>query len=152
MQLPRKLEWEDFEHAHQEKHPDWFWIVGIVSATIAILSIIAGNMLFAVIIIIASFTGAIHAKHHPRLIKFELNPRGIVIDSILYPYINLDSFWVNDDENKVLIKSKKLLMPYILLHLGDIYPEDARDYLLQHLTEEEHHEPLLQKLLEWLGF
>lgn len=152
MSIPRKLEWDSYEHIHTEKHPDWFWMVSIVVATIAILSIYFHNYLFAIIVIIGGFTGAMHAHIPPKLRHYELTPRGLLIDSLLYPYIGLDSFWIEENEGKLLIKSKKIMMPLLVIH---IHPEDAeliRDFLLHYLDEEEHHEPLLQKLLEYVGF
>ena len=152
MDIPHKLIWEAHEHVHTEKHPDWFWMVSIVIATIAILSIYFHNYLFAIIILVGGFTAAMHAHIHPRLIQYEINSRGIIIDSSMYQYLTLDSFWINEHERTLLIKSKKFFMTLIIIQLDDMDTEVMREYLLQHLEEEEHTEPVLQKFMEYVGF
>ena len=43
-------------------------------------------------------------------------------------------------------------MPFIVILIEEVNPEDVRAILLKYIAEEEHHEPLTQKLLERLGF
>ena len=71
-----------------------------------------------------------------------------------YPYKELTSFWVEtrDVYPRVLFKSKKVLMPFIVVLIEDVEPEIIHEFLLQYLPEEEHSEPLLEKLLLYFGF
>ena len=44
-------------------------------------------------------------------------------------------------------------MPYIVIHLEDeVGPNEIRAMLVNHLTEEEHTEPLMEKVLIYFGF
>ena len=92
----------------------------------------------------------------PKLITYELNRKGVVIEKTLYPYVGLESFWIADHhefvEPKLIIKSTKVVMPYIIIPLIDVDPEDVHDILRTVIAEEEHHEPLAHKLMEYLGF
>ena len=149
-----KLSWKTIEHLHTEKSNDWYWIVGIITLTIAIISIILNNVIFAVLIIVSSFTLSLFASRKSNVINVTIDDKGVVIDRILHPYKDLTSFWVEtrDTTPRVLLKSKKIFMPFVVVFIDDIDPEKVREKLLEHLPEEEHTEPLLEKLLIYFGF
>jgi hypothetical protein len=149
------LKWEAKEYEQTEKGSDWFWALGIISVSIAVTSIILNNLLFAAVVIISAFALSMYAKRPARTVHFEVNQRGLLIDSTLYLYNALESFWVEEEEEnpKLLIKSTKTFVPLIVAPLGkEVDREELRDYLLDHVDEEEHSEPLSQKIMERLGF
>jgi hypothetical protein len=158
MAFDQTLSWKAQEYFHQEKSNDWYWGLGIVAITSAILAIILGNTLFALIIVLFAFIAGMQAHRTPKVLDFELTRRGIVINHVLYPYNNLESFWITDghvhkpEDQRVLIKSKKALMPFIHLPVEGVDIRDVRDYLLAYLPEEETEESLLEKVLEYFGF
>ena len=43
-------------------------------------------------------------------------------------------------------------MPFIVIFIEDIGPDEIHEVLSQHLPEEEHTEPFLEKLLLYFGF
>ena len=149
-----KISWQTKEYIHTEKTTDWYWIVGIITISIALISIIFGNLIFGILIIVASFTLTLFASRKPEMVEVEINQRGVLHGKTLYPYDHLDSFWIETREfhGRILLKSKKVLMPFVVIFLEDIEPEKIRETLLQHLPEEEHTEPLLEKLLIYFGF
>lgn len=150
------IEWQALEHHHSEKTNDWFWGVGIVAVGIAVLSIYFGNLLFAIVILLGTFALMLHAHAKPRIIKFKLSRKGVRVGESLYSYADLSSFWVIDEEihDKIIIKSRKLFMPYLILPYDStkIDPDTLRDYLLDYMDEEELYEPFSQKIMEYIGF
>lgn len=151
----QQLEWNAFEHEHIEKTSDWFWVLGIIAIAGAVVSIIFNNILFAITIIIGAFVVSINANKKPNKINFKINNRGVIINNTMHLFSSLESFWVKDDEEnkpKLLIKSKKLLMPHIVIPIEGVSPEDVRNFLLEYLNEEEDDEPLTQKIMEFFGF
>src|SRR5688572_19736811 len=88
------LRWEGFEYHYQEKSSDWFWAVGIISLSIAVVAILVKNILFAILIIVGAFTLCLHAARKPHRIDFEINEHGITAGKIHYPYASLHAFWV----------------------------------------------------------
>jgi hypothetical protein len=152
-----KITWETLDEIKEEKSSDWFWIVAIVAIAIAVLAIFFDNILFALLILLAAFASFLLANAPARLITCEISRKGIRVADILYPYSSLESFWVIDedgyDRDRILLKSKKLLMPLVVVPLGEgVDPEEIRDYLLEYLNEEEMYEPLFQRLMSMLGF
>jgi hypothetical protein len=146
--------WEAPEYFHREKNQDWFWGLAIITVTLVVLSIILGNPLFGIFIAIAGFAVALFAHRPPRIIEVEMGPRGIRLEKNLYHFSELESFWIREEDlhPKVLIKSKRKFMPYIIVPLGDVHHDDVRDYLLYFLKEEPHNEPFMQRVIEYFGF
>jgi hypothetical protein len=66
---------------------------------------------------------------------------------VLYPFLTLDSFWIDAHEHppKVLFKSTKMFMPFISIYIEEVDREKVRDILLNYIAETELHEPLTPK-------
>ncbi len=148
------IQWTAPEYIHVEKTTDWYWIVGIVTVSIAILAVILNNIIFAVLILISSFTLTLFASRRPNAVTITVDGLGVTAGTTHYPYVNLESFWVEtrDIHPRVLLKSQKIFMPYIVLLMDDVAPESVREILKHHLKEEEHWEPLLEKIFIYFGF
>ena len=149
------IKWKALEYERVDRSADWFWAFGIVVVAIILASLIFGNVLFAFLILVSAAALFIFAIRHPLIDDFEVNQKGIVLEDKLYLYRTLSSFWIEmeDGSPKLLIKSKKIIMPLLVLPLSEeVEEEELRDYLLDHLDEEHLHEPLIQKVMERLGF
>ncbi len=148
------LSWTALEYEHRERSGDWFWILGIVALGGAILALIFGNALFAVFIVIGAVTLGLYALRHPRSVAFEINAQGVVVDTVLYPYKTLESFGIHEHlhEPRLIIKSQKVVMPYLTLPLADVQPDAIRTALAGKLPEEDIPESLGEKVMEMLGF
>ena len=149
------LQREAYEYEPKQHSADWYWAVGIIATAIAVVSILFSNFVFALFVMLAAVLLSVFAGRPPKIVDFEINEKGIVIDTRLYPYDSLQSFWVEENIRfpKILLMSKKIWMPFITMPLHDELERDAvRQYLGHHLLEVEHVEPLSQKLLEYFGF
>lgn len=149
-----KISWKTIEYLHSEKTSDWYWMVGIVTVSISIISIILGNLIFAILILVSSFTLSLFASRRPTEIEVVIDNTGINVGKTHYPYKELESFWVEtrDSVPRLLLKSKKALSPFIVVLIHDIETEKVHEVLLRHMSEEEHIEPILEKVLIYLGF
>lgn len=152
--MEKEISWEAPEFIPHEKGPDWYWAVGVIAITLAVAAIMFGNILFALVILAGSLTLTLQASRDPDMISFTLDEDGVQAGDTLYPYSSLKSFWVenNPHEQKILLQSEKVWMPYIVVPIAEIDPEEVRNFLIEYLPEEEHQEPLSQKVMEYLGF
>lgn len=146
------VEWQAPEYVHQEKSVDWFWAIGVFALAIAVIAIFLGNVLFGVFVILAAISVAIHTVRKPRLIDYALTERGVLIDKKVYPYDTLEAFWIDEDDSRLIIRSEKALMPYLVLPFREDDEDDIQNVLIEYLDEEEMHEPLSHKILEYVGF
>ena|SRR3989338_1190873 len=146
--------WETPEYAYRERSTDWYWAVGIIAVSMAVTSILFNNVLFAIFIALSFFTLMLYAKRKPLTLQIKIDERGIQVGHVKYPYSTIESFWVEDrfGEDKIIMKSKKLTMPYIVISIEDAEVDAVRDHLKKFLPEEEHTEPLARRVMEYLGF
>ncbi len=149
-----KISWWAPEYIHREKSADWYWIVAIVTFSIALISIILNNIIFAILIIVSAFALSLFASRKPQELLIEVDNLGITAGGAHHPYGLLESFWVEtrDRHPRIILKSKKSLSPFLTILIEDASPEEIRRKLGEHLPEEEHVEPILEKLLIYLGF
>src|SRR3989344_4153007 len=130
------ITWNAPEHLYTEKNSDWYWSVGIITLAVAAVALV------------------LHASSPAQTITYKINDRGIIANNVLYPFLTLESFWIPHDElpPKLIIKSRKLFMPYIIIYIDGVDPERVREVMLTYIAETMHREPLLKHVLERLGF
>jgi hypothetical protein len=153
--MENKISWKALEYKRKEKTTDWYWAVILISLAIVVISFMIHNVLFAVLIIISTIILMSFSIIAPKMVEISINQKGITAGKEIYPFATLESFWVENidkDNQKILLKSKKLIMPLIAIPLEEYHHLDVREFLLQYLPEAEMHEPLSQKIMEKLGF
>ena len=151
----RSVYWEAPEHTHIEKSSDWFWLLGIIAVTGAIVSIIFDNLLFAIVILLGAVTMGLVGHKPARVISYEVSGRGVRIDKTFYPYATLDTFYLdeeNDVDPQLILKSKKLFVPLLIIPVPAEFSDVVDGMLGNRLPEEHLEEPFSNKLLEFFGF
>ena len=148
------ISWHAPAHYYVEKKPDWYWVVGILTLAVAVVCFIFLQIIPGIFVIVAAVALVLHASHPPKRVYCEINDRGIIVDKVLYPFLTLDSFWIPHDEfpHKLILRSRKLFMPLIIIYVDEVDPESVREVLLKYIAETEHHEPFLKHLLDGFGF
>jgi hypothetical protein len=153
--LPLSVIWDAPEHHHIEKSNDWFWVLGIVGIAGASASFIFGNILFGIVIVLATITMTLVARHEPKIMEFEVSTRGIRSGSSLYLFNTLESYAIDYECGhgpQLIAKSKQLFMPLIILPLPYDNLELIDNILASNLPSEHLEEPLSHKILELFGF
>lgn len=150
-----RMEWDAHEYEHKERNPDWFWAVGIISVSVAVTSIIFGNIIFGILVLIAAFTLSMFASRPPQHLHVLVDENGVTRDKVRYPFSTLKSFWIDTEHphKKIIMQSEKMFMPLIVVPLGDnVDVEELHENLSLFLKEEPHSLPFIEMLLERLGF
>ncbi|MCH7756589.1 hypothetical protein IIC45_00675 [Patescibacteria group bacterium] len=153
--MEESIQWKALEFEYKEKNADWYWTLGIVAVAGTLIAIILGNVLFAILIIIATFTVALYASKHPKLIDFEMDARGIRAGHTLHPFSTLESFWIEEEHEgslKLLLISKKTFALQIIIPLVKTSAHDIREYLNHRLPEVEQHESFTERIMEFVRF
>jgi len=150
----KELKWNTFEYEPYKKGSDWYWMVGIISISIVVISLIFNNILFGLFVLLGTFTLVLYASRVPSIISIEITKSGITMGKYRFPYSSLESFWVETEEGRprIILKSKKILMPHHTIFTETIDPEIVRDFLAEYLTEEEQSEPVHQQIMDRFGF
>ncbi len=151
----RSVTWEAPEHHHYERRNDWYWVFGIVAAAVAIASFIFSNTLFGIVVLVGTATTILFLLRTPKVLGFEVSARGVRIANTLYPYSSLESFGIEGNHPngpQLLVKSKQIFVPLIILPLPDDAVDDIDDIISARLPEEHLEEPFSHRLLEIFGF
>lgn len=154
MNEARVLYWKTLEYEYYEKTPDWFWALGLIVLVFSIIALVLNNILFAVLIVLSGISLAMYGVRRPDVVDVEVGVQGVIIGNTLHPYASLESFWVdiNEFDGVLYLKSEKTFAPLTIIPIKDVSPKEVRDILLDFLPEEEHHEPLPQKIMNYFGF
>lgn len=150
----KEFSWHTHEYPHKEKTQDWFWVLGIVAVAGAITSIIFGNILFAIVIIIGAFVIALSAARKPQTVNVGIDEKGVRIESTLYPFKSLKSFWVDEEHRdgaRLILVSQKMIMPYVVVPVAHDDIKELREFLESKLVSEPFEESPFQMLLDRLG-
>jgi len=148
--------WEAPERIFVPKKPDWFVTIWIIAITIMVLAIILNNLIFAVLVFVATLALTLNAKREPKIISIQITERGVRRDNLFYPWSSFVSFWIEEDDMipKLLLESNRRFLPHtvLLIDEDEIDIEDLRDAVSTKLEEFEQHEPVLERIFERLGF
>lgn len=146
--------WSAYEHEHIQRGSDWFWALGIIALCAALTSILFSNVLFAILILVASGVLILLARRPPPFHEFEISERGIRISEELHSYNEILSFWVdteNTEEPLLLVDTTKFMHPNLIIPIGEIDPDSIRAFLREHAEEVPMQEPFSHKVLEFFG-
>jgi hypothetical protein len=150
------ITWRSYEYLHFEKNAEWYWALGLITVSGAITALIFKDVLFAIFILIAGFVLAIFASRKPEEVEFSITQRGVKINEKLYPYKSLKSFGIDELTPKhtpqLILEQNHNLSPDIIIPLDKVDADKVHDFLSSFLPEEDHEEPLIHKIMEWLGF
>lgn len=153
--------WEEYSHIYFPKDKDWKWSVGIISVTIALISFMFSNITFGVLVLVATGVLLLHAFKEPKLVRFEINTKGVRVDQEFWAFPDIQYFWIEDNRehhlhSRILFATSGVLDSLLILTLpisatnDEIH--DIHEELVKILPEQRVNESIFQKLLEYLGF
>ena len=149
-----RIAWEAHIYEYKERSADWFWAVGIITVALAVTAAIFGNVILGILILVGASCLALFVNREPEIVEVVVDERGVKRGEILYPYESLHSFWVDPlhSHPRIYLRSQKPYLPLIMVPLGETDAESVAELLAAKLEEEHHAPPLVERLLEKLGF
>lgn len=150
----QELSWRVASHRYREHSNDWFWGLGVIALVGAVASVIFGNILLAMIIVLGAVSLGMLSKQQPREHAVQIDRRGIVIDGTRYPYSSVRSFWVaqTDQSPQLFVSLMGLVAPHLSIELAhEVEAERVRAFLKQYAEEVEQGPQLGEQLLQIFG-
>lgn len=133
-------------------------IFGIMGAAIAIYFALSNNYLAALLLWLASVTigFTLYTKNkNPKSITCKIKAEGVQVNSNLYPYENLTSFWIFYDpprHQELSLRSKAPLTGgYIKIPIGEQDPLTIREILLRFIPEKKEEEGIADIVARMIG-
>jgi len=149
------LKWSTPEFTQYSKSKSWFIVTGLIAGGLFLWALLTKNLIFALLIGLSYFSITVFALKKPREINLAITAKGIEIDKTLYEFDNLKSFWIFYEPPQIKelsLRSKKTIMPYIKIPLGEQNPVKVRRLLMKYLPEKKHKESLIDNLARSLRF
>jgi hypothetical protein len=155
--LRADFEWHGKEYSFEQKSADWYWSLGIIAAALAIVCILFGNILLALVVAAGAVAIGLEAAKHPRLHRFALTDQGLVIDDALYAYDGMMSYTVVEYLDGSLppaisIKTTGILTPHLTVPLPGVDADAVYEYMYARVPHEPHEPPLSERLIALFRF
>ncbi len=150
----QELSWQVASHTTRERSNDWYWGLGGIAIAGIVLSIVFGNALLAIIIVLGAFSMGYLTIQAPREHTITAGPRGIAVDGTRYPWRGVRSFWVEhgNDNPRLFVTMNGIIAPHISLYLADSAEADSvRKTLKRYVPEVEQGPQLGEQLSNMLG-
>jgi len=144
------LQWKARLYQHKQKSPNWYINISLGVLVIFGISFYLENILFGIFVLLAGVTFIILGRTKPGIARFKIDERGVIINNTLYPFSELDSFWIEDET--LYIKTDKTLSSHITLSLGDTNKEKVEEFLHEHLPKEEYERSIIDSIAEYINF
>ncbi len=145
------FDWEVNEYEKHDRNKRWYVITAIVGIALLLYSVISGNYLFALIVVLFGIVLFLQDMQQPMQVSFAVTETGIVVGSTYYPFKEITNYWMiyNPPEVKnIYFTTDSILRHRLQIPLLDNDPRPVREYLNQFLIEDldQEEEPLSDRL------
>ncbi|HRH55355.1 MAG TPA: hypothetical protein PK609_00625 [Candidatus Paceibacterota bacterium] len=149
------FEWDAEGYVFEEKSGDWFWALGIIAVAGAVASVLFGNIILALVVLVAAGTLALSAMKRPRVHRFRITDEGVMIDENLYEYESILSFSVLEyiDPNlppALSLRTSKILAPHLIIPITDYDPLEIYEFFAEHTEDGKHELSVVDRIIDLL--
>lgn len=149
------FEWTAEGYLFEQKSSDWFWAVGIIAVAAAVASILFGNFILALLVVVAATTLSLSAMKRPRAHRFRLADDGLWVDDTLYDYDDILSFSVLEYIDPKVppalsLRTRKFLVPHLLVPLVNVDPVEVYEFFFDQVEEGRHDQSLTDRIIDYL--
>jgi len=150
----KSLTWQAQEYLHHEKNV--FWYTGLIIITLIIVVILAFlKQWLGVLAVLAMVVALVtYGRKIPRHLTYQLDNKGLTIESKTYPFTHFKSFSVMPDiswHSLDLIPNKRFA-PTLTVLLDSAHADTVIEILSAHLPREDHQLDFIDRLARKLKF
>ncbi len=145
------FDWVVNEYEKHTRSKRWYVIMAVVGIALLLFSVISGNYLFALIVVLFGIILFLQDMLQPIEVPFAITEAGIVVGDKYYPFKEIVNYWMvyNPPEVKnIYFSTNNILRHRLQVPLMDNDPRPIRDFLNQFIVEdlEQEEEPLSDRL------
>ncbi len=145
------FDWVVNEYEKHERSRRWYIIAAVIGAVLLLFSVVSGNYLFALIVVLFGIILFLQDILQPTEVPFAITETGIVVGSKFYPFKEIVNYWIiyNPPEVKnIYFATSNTLRHRLQVPLLDNDPRPIRDFLNQFIVEDldQEDEPLSDRL------
>jgi hypothetical protein len=152
MENPVIISWQAREFDFRPKEREWFWIVCIIAAGVAVSAFVFGDYLFSVIAILGGFTVMLVGAGKPPRHTYSLTERGFMIGAHLIPYAQMTRFSITEEEPRKLNIETRSFTGTVSAPLADADYRIIRTELKnRNIDEAEHLDKFIDSVARRMG-
>jgi hypothetical protein len=149
------FEWDAEGYLFEEKGADWYWALGIIAIAGAVASVLFGNVILALLILVAAGVLALSTLKRPRVHRFRITDEGVMVDENLYEYESIVSFSVLEYLDPKVppalsLRTHKLLAPHLLIPIVGPDPLEVYEFFAEHVEEGRHDASVVDRVIDLL--
>ena len=139
------LSWNTLDFENDEDKARWLKLAALGSLLVFIGALWTKNFIAAITFFLLTFVLFINSRAEAKEIEIIITSRGIIAGEHNYFFDDLESFWITEEKNPaIVLKSKKIFMPYDEIYLNGQDPDKIREILKQYLKEKQEEKSLLK--------
>ena len=149
------ISWKTHEFEHREKGSGWYLTFVIIALMLIAYALHNRDYFAALTFFIISAVALMFAGIHPREVQITITDKGVNIENLHIPYVNIKKFWiVNHSKAKLLyLETTAYLNRFVIIQLADQDIEHIKETLGKFLQEEHNsRETMAQRLARTLRF
>lgn len=131
--------WGFPEFVRYQRSRRWYTVVGLIVAGSFVWAVFQGNVLFAIILILAAIVYVTLNQRRPRNIICTIEEDGVSVDRDFFPWDDLGRFWVvyqPPEVKKLFFRFRSSIRPIVSVLLEKENPVSIRKTLLEYLAED----------------
>ena len=145
------FDWEVNEYEKHDRNKRWYVITAVVGVALLLYSVISGNYLFALVVVLFGIVLFLQDMQQPMQVSFAVTETGIVVGSTYYPFKEITNYWIiysPPEVKNIYFTTNNILKHRLQIPLLDNDPRPIREYLNEFLVEDldQEEEPLSDRL------
>jgi len=150
------ITWDTFEYDYTHNPLQWYGILFLASGILIAISVMSNNILLAGFLLVASFLLVAFSRRKPELVRVTVTKRGIRKEQELYPYIDIDHFFILEEGDAtplLLIERRSGIQRVLSIPISrDVDTEILKEVLSEHIPETHMRRPGVDILVDRLGY
>lgn len=129
------LEWEAPVRPFHERSQEWFKVVAVIVVLVSLVAIFLREFLLLGVVFALAFVSYVLSTVPPQKVRHRISDEGISFGGTLYTWIELTEFYFSDleDERALFVVTKKRFPSLLIMLLGGVSEEAAKNLLEKHL-------------------
>ena len=144
--------WKSADFASGERSPLWYVVATVVAIAVIVLLYFQA-MWTGIVFVVVAYLYFILTGIKPRTIESAVYAKGLVIDGRVINFDEIKEFWLIDGlVPKFYFSLQGKLTGQVIMPAKNAETEKIREFLKNHLPEENRGEDLTEKINRWIKF
>lgn len=133
MQNDKTISWQAPEFEYYQKELSWYWTIVVTALILFIAALWQKNLLFALFIVVAMAMVFIWSKQKPKIIRYYLDDKNLVIGETTYKLESFSEYYV--DESKLVLKHQGYFRPHLKITIKNNHKNEISNLLKRRLKK-----------------